>query len=333
VVVGKFTGQLTYALLGWCASWAKASLSAIVFLYSWLTLVVYHFTSPFSYLGCLAAAFGTQAFLHGCSDTEVVGATASSLVQMLIAIGVMSILDMFLKMGRPSELAFWAYLDAWKMWQEALEQLLRPEKEDVNIDIVSITALINRAEAYAVEARSEPRYWRAPFPGDLFAEMISLARTMRIQVICILTVVCENAVVYGKDQLDGSSPFPKRKWFQDLLKDDESGWPNEINEIFEEMDRTLDLVETVVAQNGHVDRRAKGKNLPRAKSGIILTKRRDSKDSSDETVSLVEDKMTQTSFIFGCLNVIKDESFNLQLGILKKGFVRLNAAGAVRARP
>merc|ERR1740121_942480 len=95
VVVGKFAGLLAYATLGWCASWAQVSLSAIVFSYVFLTLFIYNYSSPFGYLGCLAAAFGTKRFLEGCSD-ELVGVEslaghATDLAGMVIAIALMTI--------------------------------------------------------------------------------------------------------------------------------------------------------------------------------------------------------------------------------------------------
>ncbi|CAK0844166.1 unnamed protein product [Prorocentrum cordatum] len=120
VVLGKFSGQLVFALLGWCYAWAQISLSAIVLSYVWLTLFIYHYTSSFSYLGCLAAAFGTQAFLAGCSG-DVVHPDAVIIVNMLIAIWIMTVIDLAFRMGRPSELAFGAYLEAWAAWEHVLE--------------------------------------------------------------------------------------------------------------------------------------------------------------------------------------------------------------------
>merc|ERR1719221_972824 len=121
VVLGKFSGQLAYALLGWCAIWAQVSLSTIAFAYVWVTLFLYHHcTGMLSDLGCLAAAFGTKQLLggsiaSGCSD-EVVTPRARNIVATMIAIMLMAITDFILKMGSPSDLAYGAYLEALAAW-------------------------------------------------------------------------------------------------------------------------------------------------------------------------------------------------------------------------
>jgi hypothetical protein len=322
VVVGKFAGLLAWAMLGWCASWAQASISAIVFSYVFLFLFMYHYTSPFSYLGCLAAAFGTREFLQGCS-AEVVGSDtlapqATYLAGMIMAIALMTIIDLSLQAGLASDLAYVAYLDAWKMCYSALEKLLLTG-DDVQLDLESILAAIKRAEALADEAKSdEPRLWKPPFPGDLFSEMIQLATNMRTQVVCILSVVCESAVVYGKERHDGTSSFSKKKWFKEIIKDEDSGWPDEIGEVFEEMEKTIDVVKEVAAQNGQtlsIDMRLRRHRHSTGRKMKLA--RRD--DSDDETVSLVDSKMTQTSFVYGCLQNIKDENVKIQLAVLQRG--------------
>jgi len=321
VVLGKFSGQLAYALLGWCSAWAQMSLSAIVFSYVWLTLFIYHYTSPFSYLGCLAAAFGTQSFLVGCSSS-VVHPHAAEIVNIMIAIGLMTVVDLALKMGRPSELAFGAYLDAWAAWDGVLEELLTDK--DTSVDPVQINALINRAEAFAGEAASEPRLWRAPFPGDLFSEMIGLARTMRTQVICIHSVVCEQ-----KQRDDGT--FSKKEWFKRLLADGSSGWPAEIAKVLEEMDTTHDMVEKVEQQNGErvphsIHKVRRRNNIMRKICSLKLYKSdcatgKGQEELGAETVSLVEDEVAQTNFVHGCLTSIKAVNLNMQLEMLKKGLI------------
>jgi hypothetical protein len=313
VVLGKFSGQLAYALLGWCSAWAQVSLSAIVFSYVWLTLFIYHYTSPFSYLGCLAAAFGTQSFLVGCSSTMVVHPEASDIVNILIAIGLMTVVDLALKIGRPSELAFGAYLDAWAAWDGMLEELLTDK--DTSVDPSQISTLISRAEAFAGEAVSEPRLWRAPFPGDLFSEMIGLARTMRTQVICIHSVVCAK-----KD--DGT--FSKKEWFRNLLADENSGWPAQIAKVLEEMDATHDMVEKVQEQNGErlphsIQKVARRNNIMRKMRSLKLY--RSDHTTGKKEVSLVEDEVAQTNFVHGCLTSIKAVNFNMQLEVLRKGLI------------
>jgi hypothetical protein len=290
------------------------SLSAIVFSYVWLTLFIYHYTSPFSYLGCLAAAFGTQSFLVGCSSTMVVHPEASDIVNILIAIGLMTVVDLALKIGRPSELAFGAYLDAWAAWDGMLEELLTDK--DTSVDPSQISTLISRAEAFAGEAVSEPRLWRAPFPGDLFSEMIGLARTMRTQVICIHSVVCEKE--------DDNGTFPKKQWFKDLLEDERSGWPAQIAKVLEEMDATHDMVEKLELQNGErvphsVQKVKRMNNITRKMHSLKLYKSDQATSKTD--VSLVEDEVAQTNFVHGCLTSIKAVNFNMQLEVLKKGLI------------
>mmetsp|Transcript_103142 Transcript_103142/g.280270 ORF Transcript_103142/g.280270 Transcript_103142/m.280270 type:complete len:910 (-) Transcript_103142:72-2801(-) len=321
VVLGKFSGQLAYALLGWCSVWAQMSLSAIVFSYVWLTLFIYHYTSPFSYLGCLAAAFGTQSFLVGCSSS-VVHPDATEIIDILIAIVLMTAVDLALKMGRPSELAFGAYLDAWAAWDRVLEELL--SDRGTGVDPAQISTLISRAEAFAGEAASEPRLWRAPFPGDLFAEMVGLARTMRTQVICIHSVVCEQRP--GDDGI-----FSKKEWFQRLVADEDSGWPAEIARVLGEMDTTHDMVETVGLQNGErvpptIDKVRREKSIMQKMRSLKLYRSdyatgAGHEELGAETVSLVEDEVAQANFVYGCLASIKAVNFNMQLEMLKRGLV------------
>jgi len=240
----------------------------------------------------------------------------------------MTLIDVMLHRGLPSDLAYVAYLDAWDKCHNALEKLLLPG-EDVQIDLESITAAIKQAEDLANEANSEePRLWKPPFPGDLFSEMIQLARKMRIQMICILTVACESAVVDGKESpsdrvrvREGTSSVSKKKWFNDLIKDEDSGWPDAIRETFEKMNETFDIVKEVAAQNGQtlsIDRRPqRGQAL---KTGRKMCVGRS--DSDDEgPVNLVDSKATQISFVYECLQTIKSASCNLQLAVLQKGLV------------
>jgi hypothetical protein len=297
------------------------SLSVVVFSYVWLTLFIYHYTSPFSYRGFLAAAFGTQAFLKGCSSS-VVHPHAEVIVNIMIAIGLMTVVDIALKMGRPSELAFGAYLDAWATWDNVLEELLTDK--DTSVDPVQINTLINRAEAFAGEAASEPRLWKAPFPGDLFSEMVGLARTMRTQVICIHSVVCE-----PKPKDDGA--FSKKEWFRRLLADESSGWPADVAKVLEEMDATHDMIEKVEQNNGEkvprsVQKVRRMNNIVRKMCSLKLYKSDGAAGKGQEepgagTVSLVEDEVAQANFVHGCLTSIKTVNFNMQLEMLKKGVI------------
>merc|ERR1711920_538454 len=75
------------------------------------------------------------------------------------------------------------------------------------------------------------------------SEMICLARTMRTQVICIHTVICEH-------RRNDDGILSKKEWFKGLLADRSSGWPDEIAEVFAEIDKTRGMVEKMVELNG-----------------------------------------------------------------------------------
>jgi hypothetical protein len=239
------------------------------------------------------------------------------IVEMLVGIGLMVVVDLAFLIGRPSELAFGAYLDAWAEWDRILERLLT--EEDVEVDPVKITTLITQAETLAAEAASEPRLWRGTFPNELFAELIELARTMRTQVICIHTVVCEK-----EPAEDGS--FRKKRWFARMLRNPE--WRKQIRCVLEEMDTTHDAVEGLQRANGErVQNKIEKVRRARAAVQEKPSKMRLSRSSlcgsrealDGDRASLVEDEEAQKNFVFGCLQSIQDVNYRLQLEILKRG--------------
>jgi hypothetical protein len=240
IVLGKFLGKLTYALLGWCYPGAQVCLAIVVFMYVWLTLTVYLYTSRFSSIGMLAAAFGTEAFLQGCNNETQTQVSAHMLVYFVIAICIMTLMERVVSMGRPSELAYEDFVQAWRYCHDSLRDLFAGDKEDNGLDVAHfdlIESCIARAETFAREADHEQRCWRGPFPVALFSHLTSFARWMRVQLVCIRTVA------YGEHRRRSS----KTEWFKHILEDEV--WKNQVDGLLEELGETLDMLIEIQENN------------------------------------------------------------------------------------
>ena len=204
----------------------------------------------------LAAAFGTEAFLKGCSNEVQTEINAHVLVHFVIAICLMTIMERIISSGRPSELAYEEYVQALKHCHDSLKGLFTSGEGDTRLDATnlnSLNELIARVETFASEAAHEQRCWRRPFPVALFSHLTSFASWMRGQLVCIQTVAyAEDRSVDSSLRRQGSSGLhvgAKKGWFKNILEDEI--WRSQIDGLVEEIWETLNMVIELQEENKH----------------------------------------------------------------------------------
>jgi len=258
IMLGKFLGKLAYALLGWCYPVAQISMAIVVFVHVLITLTVYHYTSRFSPIGMLAAAFGTEAFLQGCDNETAVFINAQVLVNFLIAICIMTLTERIVSMGIPSELAYEEYLQAWHSCLLSLRGLFTSSPEDTKLKVADydvVASYISRAETFASEAAYEQRCWRRPFPVELFSNMTNFASWMRGQLICIQTVAygeesnrnggLGHLLIRSRTLVSWSGD--QKNWFKRILQDEV--WKSQVEGLLEEMGDTMNMITQLQEEN------------------------------------------------------------------------------------
>merc|ERR1719335_1562992 len=68
VVLGNIVGQLVYCALGYCTWWGYLGIAIALFVWVTGTLYMYYNSAKYGIVGCLLAAFGSAAFLQGCTN-------------------------------------------------------------------------------------------------------------------------------------------------------------------------------------------------------------------------------------------------------------------------
>ncbi|CAK0818840.1 unnamed protein product [Prorocentrum cordatum] len=312
-------------------------------MYVWLTLFVHHYTSRCSSIGLLAAAFGTNAFLQGCDDITETKATARVLVHMVVAIGVLIVTGSMFSMGRPSDLAYEAFVQAWCHCQSIMGHLFAIDNKEGGTDAAdfdSFACHIAQAEMFAGEAANEHRLWRSPFPVDLFSNLTSLASWMRRQLICIHTVAC---VDQEKEDVSIARIGVKKTWFKAILETD-GDWKNEVEVLRHGTDHTRKMVMELQAQNK--GRRAVVSSGPPSEAALARTTHTGQYQRLEEdtlrvrpgwfqpehdiekrlcakrdltpqgATSLVEDEDVQRAIVAGCLESIRKRNFAVQVEMI-----------------
>jgi hypothetical protein len=206
VVLGKVSGELVYALLGWCEIWAYIAFSICFCLWVGATMYVHHSSQKFGYIGCLAGALGTKGFLRGCSN-DVVDPRQSyySVISSVLAIFVMSTVDSFTT-KRPSLLAYKELVNVWESMQDNVKKFLDPTHKNCPLYEDALDSLVT-AGNLGDEARDEPRYWRVPWRTSLFHKASHCAHDMRLNLHCLESTAAKN----------GEKGAEKEAWFMHII--------------------------------------------------------------------------------------------------------------------
>merc|ERR1719236_138986 len=125
VVLGNIVGQLVYCALGWCTWWGYLGICTTLFVWVTGTLYMYYNSAKYGVVGCLLAAFGSAAFLQGCTDDFADPKKAYyGIVECVVAIFIVIGVDAILSSSRSSDLAYEALLDFWQTLRSLVEDAL-----------------------------------------------------------------------------------------------------------------------------------------------------------------------------------------------------------------
>lgn len=180
VVLGIVSGQVAYALLGWCVWWGYLSVAVALYFWTLVSVFVYYNSSQFSTVGLLLAVFGAAGLLQGCSE-EIFDPRDSfyAIINCTAAIAIMGVVDVVLSPGRASDMARDEFIETFDPLSEALRQICDSEIKEIPPRGGKIMGKINSAAALGGEAAQEPRYWRASWPDVMFNRAISSLYTLR----------------------------------------------------------------------------------------------------------------------------------------------------------
>jgi hypothetical protein len=189
VVIGIVLGNLLYAFLGWCYWWGHLLVALALYFWTMLGLFMYFHSTNFSTVGLLLAVFGSQSLLRPCANEDTDPQGHGSIVNVTVAIAVMTIVDIILSPARTSDIAKGKFKDAYGVVVEAMEQLFDPEVTILDERETSLAGAIGDAASMGNEAALEPRYWRHDWPTSKFDQAISCLRTLRFCLNSVQNIV------------------------------------------------------------------------------------------------------------------------------------------------
>jgi hypothetical protein len=181
VVLGNIVGQLVYCALGWCTWWGYLGICTALFVWVTGTLYMYYNSAKYGVVGCLLAAFGSAAFLQGCTNDFADPKKAYyGIVECVVAIFIVLIVDAVLSSSRSSDLAYEALLDFWKTLRSSVEGILDPNRHTEKADHGALLAKVGTCQMLSQEAIDEPRWWRTPWRKFAYADAIACSTKLRL---------------------------------------------------------------------------------------------------------------------------------------------------------
>jgi hypothetical protein len=181
VVLGNIVGQLVYCSLGYCTWWGYLGICISLFVWVTGTLYMYYNSVKYGVVGCLLAAFGSAAFLQGCTDDHSDPSHAYyAIVECVAAIFIVLGVDAIISSSRSSDLAYAACLDFWQTFRGAVEGILNPDLRTQKSDHAALMAKVSLCKMLNPEATDEPRWWRTPWRKFAYADGIACATKLRL---------------------------------------------------------------------------------------------------------------------------------------------------------
>merc|ERR1719420_393520 len=181
VVLGTIVGQLVYCSLGYCTWWGYLGICISLFVWVTGTLYMYYNSVKYGVVGCLLAAFGSAAFLQGCTDDHSDPSHAYyAIVECVAAIFIVLGVDAIISSSRSSDLAYAAYLDFRQTFRGAVEGILNPNLHTQKSDHAALMAKVSLYKMLNPEATDEPRWWRTPWRKFAYADGIACATKLRL---------------------------------------------------------------------------------------------------------------------------------------------------------
>jgi hypothetical protein len=189
VVIGIVLGNLLYAFLAWCYWWGHLLVGLALYSWTLLGLFMYFHSTNYATVGLLLAVFGASALCKPCANDETNPAGMSSIVNVTVAIIVMTVVDILMSPARASDIAKENFRNAYTSVLDAFEKLFDPDVKTIQERGDALVGPIGAAETMGNEAALEPRYWRHDWPTGKFDKAISCLKTLRFCVDSIESVM------------------------------------------------------------------------------------------------------------------------------------------------
>merc|ERR1719454_2184387 len=210
VVLGNIVGQLVYCALGYCTWWGYLGIMISLFVWVTGTLYMYYNSAKYGVVGCLLAAFGSAAFLQGCTDDFANPAKSYyAIVDCVVAIFIVIGVDTIISNSRSSDLAYDALLDFWQTFRSSVEGILDANLHTQKADHAALLAKVGLCQMLNPEAIDEPRWWRTPWRKLAYADGVNCATKLRLALKTM-----EDSIP-GQD--DNGSPEASSEAFDKML--------------------------------------------------------------------------------------------------------------------
>jgi len=183
VVLGTIIGQLVYAIFGWCEWWGYLAIGTALWSWVSVTLFTYYDSTKYSGVACLIAAFGAQNFVLGCGDAMFKpNDTYYKIIDAVVAIIIVTFVDLILAPGRASEITHKSFMSSWKVLRDSTSKLMDPMVEEITFHRNEIVSSVSVAEQLGKEAKAEPRGWRTPWRQKAYKSAIKCAYRLQVSI-------------------------------------------------------------------------------------------------------------------------------------------------------
>jgi hypothetical protein len=206
VVLGIVLGNLLYAFLAWCYWWGHLLVGLALYFWTLMGLFMYFHSTNYSTVGLLLAVFGAQGLLKPCANEDTVPGGLSAIVNVTVAIVIMTVVDMLLSSARASDIAMDNFKKAYSAETSSVLAAINTifDKAKEGTGLAGVADAIGAAESMGNEAGMEPRYWRHDWPTDKYNRGISCLKTLRF---------CLDSIARTMITADGK----KKQLFMDVL--------------------------------------------------------------------------------------------------------------------
>jgi hypothetical protein len=209
VVIGIVLGNLLYAFLGWCTWWGHLLVAIAIYCWTLLGLFMYFHSEQYSTVGLLLVVFGAQALMRPCSNDDTDPSGHGLIVNVTVAICIMTIVDLFLSQVRASDLAIQGLEETVKQQVQNMEKLFDDKEAKVEKRKGGVGAKIASTQSMGNEAYQEARYWRTDWPLSRFNQGITCLKAVRFNMMAIEGAVLEKPTEETPDEQMKKELFQK----------------------------------------------------------------------------------------------------------------------------
>lgn len=188
LIMGAALGWLLYSLVG-TECWttilglpiplASISVSVTLFFFVWTTFFFYMNSSVNAYVAFLLMYKSTMQLIVGCGVGIGNVRLKPIIIELMITIFIMSVVDAFFEKQPATKLAAAELKEACKVISSQIIHLFDADKSTAPIGGGKLIYHLNKAEAYASFAESEPRWHKTAWRQDTFTSVLATCREIR----------------------------------------------------------------------------------------------------------------------------------------------------------